>query len=316
MTLQGEARAAVSRADDGSIPHQGVAAPVIKYAGGKRWAIPILGPGIAAHLAGAGRRFIDPFVGGGALPLWLGGLMLLGDLDRDVAELYQVMKERPGELVWNLSALAIRGVDAESYYRVRDLRPKTAVGRAARFVYLNRLGFNGLNRRNAKGESNVPYANDQHRRSILERSARDAVEALFPNKEKFIKAGRALAQADIVHADFSELVVQAMARDVVFADSPYDDSFDKYTPGGFTVNDHARLARVLRAAADRGALFFAHNKATPRIKDLYKGFHFFPVKEKRQINSDVKGRARVPCVIITNAPELLDRQALRKEGAS
>ena len=296
--------------------HRGCAEPVIKYAGGKRWAIPIIGQGIADHLAGLDRRFIDPFIGGGAIPLWLGHPhMLLGDMDPDVAELFQVLQARPGTLAYSLSVLGIRGVEEADYYRVRKMRPKSPTMRAARFVYLNRLGFNGLNRKNASGDCNVPYAKDVYRKSILERSARDASSALFPNKEKFVKAGRALKGASIVHADFGELAVQAMAQDVLYLDMPYHATGRIYTGRGFDEHDQARAARVARAAADRGALVIAHNNATPLIRRLWEGFRFFKVPEKRQINSNTKGRARVPCVIITNAPQLLDMAALRKERA-
>lgn len=269
--------------------------------------IPIAADGIIEHLSRTGGRYIEPFLGGGAMALWLGlPNMVLGDACRPLMETLHEIQKDAGAVVWNLSALAIRGVDKESYYRVRDMRPRTSMQRAARFLYLNRLCFNGIYRENSKGKFNVPYADARFRKSVIGRSARDAVESLFPNKERFHQVATALSGAQIGPWDFGELIGAADEGDLLYIDPPYDGAYSSYTALGFTVEDQERLAGELREAHEAGAAFIAHNADTDNVRKWYE---WAPVivrsKEKRQINADTRGRGRVPCLIITNVPELL-----------
>ena len=57
------------------------------------------------------------------------------------------------------NALTVWKTDKDTYYCVRDEMKdlEDPVDRAARFVYLNRLCFNGLYRTNRQGHFNVPY---------------------------------------------------------------------------------------------------------------------------------------------------------------
>ncbi len=291
------------------------AKPLIRFAGGKTWAIPVLAEGFLRHLNATGGRYIEPFLGGGALALHLGIRdMILGDACHPVTEMYRCVQRSPGGVAWGLSAVAIEGVDEENYYHIRDLRPRTPLQRAARFLYLNRLSFNGVVRFNREGKFNVPYAKDKRRISMIERGGRDAITNLFPNKEKFMKVAAALAGAQLYCCDFQYLCQLAGEGDILYGDPPYDGTYNAYTPDGFGAEDHKRLAKEAKEAADAGAAVFVHNSCTDFVTDLYAWASVVHVKEKRQINSDVKGRHRVQCGIFTNRPDLINEEAAAHEA--
>lgn len=284
------------------------AAPLLKWAGGKRWFVEAAGEIVADELAPplSTGRYFEPFLGGAALALFLGDRlklrerMVLTDVLQPLAEFYQVVRDIPGELAWGLSAVAVPGVSKEDYYRVRESRPETPVGRAARLMYLNRLGFNGLYRENRSGGFNVPYGDAGYRASVVGRSSRDAIESLFPNREKIQRVSDALAGALIGQADFEEAVDAAGAGDLVYADPPYDGTFESYASGGFGEGDQERLAAALARAASRGATVIAHNSLTTRIEVLYQGWTILKVAEKRSIAANGEKRGRAPSVVMVS----------------
>jgi DNA adenine methylase len=132
--------------------------------------------------------------------------------------------------------------------------------------------------------------------------------SLFPNLEKFHDIKRALKNSELFWCDFAHLCRLAGPGDVLYLDPPYDDSYDQYTADGFKAEDQERLADEVWDAVDAGAIVFVHNSATDRVRDLYDGLQFIETAEKRQINSDTKGRHRVPCWLITNRPDMVSPQ--------
>jgi len=116
------------------------ARPILKWAGGKTQLLPILRYAMPRRF----RRYVEPFVGAGALlfDLALPG-SLASDSNADLIQFYTVVRDRPGELLAATSQLPI---SEDDYYRIRALDPNSLspVERAARFLYLNKTCYNGL----------------------------------------------------------------------------------------------------------------------------------------------------------------------------
>ena len=282
-------------------------APLLKWAGAKNWCADAFAPIFRTYLESGG-YYIEPFVGSGSMHLATQApLAVLGDTLEPLMEMHAVVRDTPGEFAWGLSGLCVRGVDEETYYWVRDESPRdTAVQRAARLLYLNRLDFNGLYRENKKGEFNVPYGGACYRKSIIGRSARDAIGALFPNREKIEHVSLALKTAELYTGDFAALVENASAGDLIYADPPYSGTFAQYAAGGFDDADQERLAVALAEAHFRGAVVVAHNALTDHVKYLYGEWcHMIYVNERRAIAADGDKRGDAPCVVAVsqNAPE-------------
>lgn len=286
------------------------ATPVLKWAGGKRWATALFGDILFDYVQDKDATYVEPFLGGASMAAYLGcRTAVLGDAVEDLIDLYRIIRDSPAELAWAISAYAVRGVDKEAYLSVRKERPEEPLQRAARMVYLNRLSFNGLYRVNKKGKFNVPYGDQVYRQSVVKRKSRDAITSLFPHKGKFEALSAALQGASLLHDDFADTLSHA-AQDgspaLVYVDPPYDGTYDSYTAEGFSEDDQVRLAEALWHAHDRGADILLHNSNTELIRGLYgEWMTVVEFDEKRTVAADPSSRDRAPCVIATTNPDFL-----------
>ncbi|HQZ11916.1 MAG TPA: Dam family site-specific DNA-(adenine-N6)-methyltransferase [Devosia sp.] len=231
--------------------------PFLKWAGGKRW---LAKSGELQPPLGY-RRYFEPFLGGGAMFFHLRpGKAILSDLNPDLIELYQVMRDHAAELH---SAMAGHHEkhNADYYYKVRSSVPTGSVGRAARTLYLNRTCWNGLYRVNQRGEFNVPIGTK--------------TRVLFPG-ESFGRYAEALSSATLVCSDFEATISEAREGDFLFVDPPYTarhnkNGFLKYNESMFSWDDQVRLHSSVVSAAARGAAVAVTNADHASVLSLYEG---------------------------------------------
>lgn len=229
--------------------------PILRWAGGKRW----LANSIACRLAGFSHNiYYEPFLGGASM--FLGapfGRSYLSDLNSDLINMYQVIKDRPSELKAVLEKLR---ADRSSYYKARSASPRSQLNRAGRFVYLNRCCFNGLYRLNRKGDFNVPFGGRSHFSVLKGRLIEDL--------------SLKISKAQLKVADFEETVNLAGDRDLIYCDPAYttehyNGSFLRYNEKIFSWEDQVRLLSSIRRAVDRGASAVISNAAHESIRRLY-----------------------------------------------
>ena len=234
--------------------------PFLKWAGAKTKVIPALLPMLPA----GARRFIEPFIGSGAVFLNTNyRTNLLSDSNEDIISLYSVLKLQGEEFIESCRRLFVPSNNDEAqFYRLRDEfnACSDVERRAALFVYLNRHCFNGLCRYNQKGEFNTPFG-----RYTAPRLPEDAMRT-FAQK---------LEHAELEHRDFREVIKEAAAGDVVYCDPPYvplsaSASFTSYSAGGFLPQDQQDLAELCEKAAARGAVVLVSNHDIPFTRSLYK----------------------------------------------
>ncbi|HSG00065.1 MAG TPA: Dam family site-specific DNA-(adenine-N6)-methyltransferase [Vicinamibacterales bacterium] len=225
--------------------------PPLKWAGGKRWQLPLLEPLWAPHAA---RRLVEPFCGGLAVALGLGPKRaLLNDANPHLINFYRWLKRG---LVIDLPMENERAAYYRHRQRLNALIADGRVGRreaAALFYYLNRTGYNGLCRFNQKGAFNVPFG--RYHRITYRRDFRE-FQTVF--------AAWTFTNRDV-------LAVPLEADDFVYADPPYDVEFRQYGPLGFHWHDQVRTAEWLASHAGPVVLV---NQATPRIADLYRSLGY------------------------------------------
>ncbi len=229
-------------------------APPLKWAGGKRWLVPEL----AKYWTGnEDRRLVEPFAGGLAVTLgFLPGRALLNDVNPHLISFYRWLQRG-----LNTESAAIRFLNDRAVYAhnralfndlIRSGSSESAQA-AVLFYYLNRFGYNGLCRFNAKGFFNVPFG--RYKRP--------------PYRTDFTEYAQVLAHYSFTNADFADLRIEP--QDFIYADPPYDVEFTSYSAGGFTWQDQLRLAEWL---ASHPGPVLASNQATPRICRLYRGLGF------------------------------------------
>ncbi|EDX9850848.1 Dam family site-specific DNA-(adenine-N6)-methyltransferase [Salmonella enterica] len=256
--------------------------PFLKWAGGKYSLLPEL-----ERLIPAGKRLIEPFVGGGSVFLNSDKheRFLLADINADLINLYQMLAVAPDSVI----AEAIKAFrhlnDAENYTAIREAFNAwqlNAIERAAAFLYLNRHCFNGLMRYNLDGFFNVGWGKYK--------------APYFPEKE--LMAFRKKSSACVfMNAGFERTLRLAGDGDVVYCDPPYEPmpgtaGFTSYASGGFSWDSQVALAESCVAAHQRGAKVFISNSTTPRVIELYErhGFTLHRVNARRSISS--KGSTR------------------------
>ena len=275
--------------------------PVIKWAGGKRQLIPAISKKIPEKYG----TYYEPFFGGGAVFFSLcPSKAVINDFNDQLVNVYEQIKTNPDGVIKRLKSLQNEYNKLTSdedkckyYFEKRELfnasiknRRHTLIS-AALFIFLNKAGFNGLYRVNNNGEFNVPPA---HRKQV---NAFD---------ESNIKAvSDSLKHTNILCGDFESACKGAKKGDLVFFDSPYYDTFDTYQAGGFSKEDHIRLAKLFKKLSDKGVYCILTNSNTDFIKELYKDYFIDVVKVKRMINSDADNREGEE-VIITNFEEVID----------
>lgn len=217
--------------------------PFLRWPGGKTWLLERIQQECTA---GRHARLIEPFLGGGALSLNAQIPVLASDVIPDLIETWECVRDDPNGLVKRVWAYG-RGKDA--FLKVRSSSPRSKMGRAARFLYLNRLCWGGVYRVNQMGEFNTPYGSD--------------AERVIIRRQWLTAAAAALAHATFALSDFEDVVAQAQAGDFVFADPPYvmpsktgESGFRRYSRDVFDRSDLARLLDSLSSASVRGATVF------------------------------------------------------------
>lgn len=294
--------------------------PFLKWAGGKRQLLPQLRRFYPQHFRG----YWEPFIGSGAVFFDLcaadrlrDGEVVLADSNADLVGCYRAVRDHVDELVVELRRLD-RGHTAEPsthYYRVRDdefnatrrqLRGTAEVeslspSLAARLIYLNRTGFNGLFRLNRQGDFNVPMGR-YARPTICDEPNLRAVSAALRSPGRRID-----------HGAFDSILAGARRGDFVYLDPPYSPLsetafFVAYTSHGFSDDDHRRLQEVVVELARRGCHVVASNSTSPLITELYEanaqvkraGLRVYRVPARRAINAKATRRGDVEEFIISN----------------
>jgi DNA adenine methylase len=265
--------------------------PILKWAGGKARLLPQL----VAHFPDRFDRYLEPFLGGGAVFLALrpGVPAVVGDSNPELINLYTVVRDRPQDLTRALDRLAAR-YSEEFYYRLREEEPRDAIRRAARTVFLNKTGYNGLYRQNSKGGFNVPFG------------WRERCPGLYNGKD-LAAFGERLRAADLRCAAFERILGVAGPGDFAYCDPPYEplsksSSFTAYRNGGFSRADQERLHDACAAAAARGARVAVSNSSAPFILDLYRDFDIRTVMARRDINSRTDARGEIAEVLVLMDP--------------
>lgn len=155
------------------------AKPFVKWVGGKRQLIKQFEQFFPKKF----NDYYEPFLGGGAVFFNLQKKKsYLSDINEELINTYQIVKDYPEELITFLSSLTFTKPCYEkirAWDRVKNgLKKHTKIERAGRFIYLNRTCFNGLHRVNSRGEFNVPMGAYKNPDFVQAKNIRNTSELL------------------------------------------------------------------------------------------------------------------------------------------
>lgn len=298
------------------------ARPFLKWAGGKGRLLVQFEDVFPAPLrAGRVRRYVEPFVGGGAVFFHIAQQFqiqeaVLCDINPELILAYTAVRDEVELLIEELARLedvylSLNGNARQAfYYEVREAYNqgrararrgrcgRDGIPRAVQLLFLNKTGFNGLYRVNRSGAYNVPHG----------RYASPCI-CDAPNLRA---ASSLLRNAELLCADFTRVMDFAGDGTFIYYDPPYrplnpTSSFTSYASDSFTDDDQRRLANVFCAAHRAGALQMLSNSDPGNMNPgddfferLYRGFSIDRVMAARMINSNASRRGAISELLITN----------------
>lgn len=293
------------------------AQPFVKWAGGKRTLIKKINDYLPPALAnGTIERYIEPFVGGGAMFFYIAQLysvpeLFIFDINQDLIMCYQTIKKEVNDLIENLerietyySGLSIQSRQSWFYY-VRRMHNDERysfnykkfnqgwVNRSARFIFLNKTCYNGLYRVNSRGDFNSSF-------NLYEKNFQ------IYDKENLLKASEVLQKTHIECGDFTECRRFVTPKSFVYFDPPYKplnkvSSFTAYSKSGFNDDSQVRLAGFFKELDKAGTkIMLSNSNCLPYFQTLYDGFNIHSIKAARMINSNGNKRGKIKELLINN----------------
>ncbi len=298
------------------------AKPFLKWAGGKAQLLEQITEHLHPELKlGKMRRYVEPFIGGGAVFFHIAqtyGMekFFICDANEELALAYQTIREDVESLIGALSAMQrkyhkLSAAEQHKYFyeirsRLNQKRPginfkafnQDWLERAAQIIFLNRTCYNGLFRVNANGDFNVPFGRYTNPQIVSKNNLRAISDILQQTK---IKCG-----------DFTACEKFIDRNTFVYFDPPYRPisktaSFTSYSKRDFDDAEQLRLARFYRKLDRSGAKLMLSN-SDPKNENpdddffeaAYQGYRIERVAANRMINSKADKRGKIRELLIMN----------------
>lgn len=298
------------------------AKPFLKWAGGKTQLLPEIQKRLPVEFEiGKVKRYVEPFLGGGAVFLYLAqnyqiDEVIISDINDELLIVYTTVQEKVDDLIEKLTRLKKTYLSLSEekrdvfFYKQRELfnenRQEVSfarfrsswIGRTAQFIFLNHTCFNGLYRTNSKLHFNVPFGKYAQPGIFDENNLRNVSEVL--------------QRVEIKKGDFETCEDLADDETFIYFDPPYrpiskTSSFSTYHKAEFSDDDQRRLAALFHRLNEKGAKLMLSNSDPKNenaednfFDDLYKGFRIERVKASRAINSNGAKRGQINELIISN----------------
>jgi DNA adenine methylase len=259
----------------------------LRWAGSKQKIIPYL----KQYWINNSDRYIEPFMGSAQLFFSLNpNTAILNDINSELIQTYLQVKKNPYPVY---SILKEMKVSKNEYYRIRAIQTHKlgANQRAARFIYLNQLCFNGIYRTNLKGEFNVPFSGENQLKTF--------------SLDVLVEASKKLKVAKIYSEDFEKLIRKNISKnDFIYLDPPFAVSnrriFRQYGPDSFGLEDLSRLNKLLNFIDKKGAKFLLSYAYCKESITLINNWNSKKIFVQRNIAGFSKFRRKSAEILISN----------------
>jgi len=280
--------------------------PLVKYRGGKSKEIPHL----IKHIPKYSGRYIEPFLGGGALFFHLEPKRaIINDINSKLIAFYLGVKDNFITLKTELTEIERlyvvnrrkfedlksktpdERVDDENepiYYQIRDMfndLTEKKYSNALLYYFINKTAYSGMIRYNAKGGFNVPYGRYANLNTSLVTSAHNKL--LFNTK--------------IYNLDYSEIFNMSKEDDFMFLDPPYDCVFSDYGnvehKDGFNERNHIELANHYKQLKCNALMVIGR---TPLTEKLYGNMIVDEYGKSYAVNIRNRFKSEASHILISN----------------
>ena len=248
---------------------------MLKYRGGKSKEI----PRIMSHIPRFQGRYIEPFVGGGALFFYIEPRKaIINDINTKLINFYLGVRDNYPSLRTELNCIEetysqnrrdfellksqtpnerVIDKNEDLYYHLRAQFNRTETPNysdAALYFFINKAAYSGMIRYNSRGEFNVPYGRYAHLNTNI----------------VTLEHCELLKRTDVFCSDYSAIFNMATENDFMFIDPPYDCTFSDYGnekyKDGFNEEEHLRLAEAFYKLPCKALMIIG---LTPLIENLY-----------------------------------------------
>lgn len=248
--------------------------PIIKYRGGKSKEISQILPYIPRFTG----RYIEPFLGGGALFFYLEPHnAIINDINSNLIAFYEEVKYNYHQIKEELSAIEklymknriafdknkvlnpnVRADDAneELYYKIRDMYNGLCdreLSFGTIYYFINKTAYSGMIRYNLKGHFNVPYGRYKNFNT-----------SLLTDKHHSL-----LERTEIFNCSYENIFAMAKEDDFIFLDPPYDCVFSDYgnesMKDGFGEERHRKLAKDFRKLKCKALMVIGKTQLTEEL---------------------------------------------------
>lgn len=262
----------------------------LRWAGSKRALLRHILP----LLPEAYRVYREPFFGSGALFFLLQPThAVLSDACIELMETHRAVRDNASAVIRFLGPLI---PDRDLFYSIRANRSSGRFKRAAEFIYLNKVCWNGLYRVNSAGEFNVPFGRPKSTFIVDFENLRQCSAALHRRNVR-IKDG-----------DFEKCLEGTKAGDLVFLDPPYvtrhnNNGFVDYNETLFSWSDQIRLANLAVELANHGTNVVVANANHKEVIRLYPGFRKKEIQRQSTLASSSRFRGTVSELVLYSLNE-------------
>lgn len=279
---------------------------MIKYRGGKSKEI----PHFIKYLPNFRGRYIEPFLGGGALFFYLEPqTALINDINSPLMSFYSGVRDNYEELRVELDAIEsiysknrslfdaikrespnerVKDCNEDLYYSIRDMfngHSHKQYSDALIYFFINKTAYSGMIRYNAHGEFNVPFGRYKNLNTNL----------------ITLEHSLLLQKAQLLNVDYSQVFEMSQNDDFIFLDPPYDCVFSDYGneehKEGFNEANHRRLAQDFRNLECKTLMVIGKTLLT---EELYRNFIVTEYEKKYAVNIRNRFKAESSHLVITN----------------
>jgi len=187
---------------------------------------------------------------------------VINDIDGELINLHKIIKTRPETLSMYLNTMLI---SRELFNNIKngELKPRNDIERAAFFYYKIQNSF---------GSTNTTFAMNAKKRGV---------NNIY---KSFLKHSERLKMVTIENKDFSYILKHYDKPFTFFyLDPPYvgTEKYYKNLAEGFTLDDHKRLADILKNI--KGKFLLSYNDCK-LVRELYKDFVIIDINTKYILN--------------------------------
>lgn len=223
-----------------------------RYAGGKFYARKLILEHFVPHTC-----YVEPFAGGASIFFAKdkATTSVLNDIDSEVMNCYTQIQNDVEGLI-NLLDGHVASKEKHSYFK-NDYKPQNDLQRALRWYYLNRTSYSGImNIVNCYWGYGDKYSMQPKNWPAHLRRCSEKLQCVKLSAE-----------------DFQAVIEKAPDGSFLFIDPPYFKADqDKFYTHSFSLEDHERLARVLKKQSYRLKFLLTYDNC-PEIRDIYDWTH-------------------------------------------